>query len=142
MGTANNQASRAASTGEVTSEINRLTPMGDKSLSVRWWEYSNETATAPPVIAAVRACEEEITTPFHHVYNAQVKATAMPIAVMANPISPAGTSVMNSAAKNCTVPTPMIAPTMRMRAVMDRRSEEHTSELQSRGHLVCRLLLE
>src|SRR5207253_11093429 len=24
----------------------------------------------------------------------------------------------------------------------DQRSEEHTSELQSRGHLVCRLLLE
>src|SRR5690625_5910051 len=29
-----------------------------------------------------------------------------------------------------------IAPTLR------ERSEEHTSELQSRGHLVCRLLLE
>src|SRR5207253_6036080 len=28
------------------------------------------------------------------------------------------------------------------RALPDRRSEEHTSELQSRGHLVCRLLLE
>src|SRR5437870_9830819 len=27
-------------------------------------------------------------------------------------------------------------------AELDRRSEEHTSELQSRGHLVCRLLLE
>src|SRR5439155_21018851 len=27
-------------------------------------------------------------------------------------------------------------------AVAERRSEEHTSELQSRGHLVCRLLLE
>src|SRR5439155_26733540 len=26
--------------------------------------------------------------------------------------------------------------------VHDARSEEHTSELQSRGHLVCRLLLE
>src|SRR5690625_6255502 len=26
--------------------------------------------------------------------------------------------------------------------VVDGRSEEHTSELQSRGHLVCRLLLE
>src|SRR5690625_6918992 len=25
---------------------------------------------------------------------------------------------------------------------LDDRSEEHTSELQSRGHLVCRLLLE
>src|SRR5215510_15956128 len=30
-------------------------------------------------------------------------------------------------------------PQRRQRA---RRSEEHTSELQSRGHLVCRLLLE
>src|SRR5207253_9588253 len=28
------------------------------------------------------------------------------------------------------------------RAHADARSEEHTSELQSRGHLVCRLLLE
>src|SRR5690625_485560 len=27
-------------------------------------------------------------------------------------------------------------------AISDPRSEEHTSELQSRGHLVCRLLLE
>src|SRR5437870_9733811 len=26
--------------------------------------------------------------------------------------------------------------------ILDMRSEEHTSELQSRGHLVCRLLLE
>src|SRR5690625_5499953 len=26
--------------------------------------------------------------------------------------------------------------------LVDTRSEEHTSELQSRGHLVCRLLLE
>src|SRR5439155_26334031 len=29
-----------------------------------------------------------------------------------------------------------------LRALADHRSEEHTSELQSRGHLVCRLLLE
>src|SRR5690625_5969762 len=28
------------------------------------------------------------------------------------------------------------------RTIMFSRSEEHTSELQSRGHLVCRLLLE
>src|SRR5207253_10621208 len=28
------------------------------------------------------------------------------------------------------------------RAALEERSEEHTSELQSRGHLVCRLLLE
>src|SRR5215510_16570886 len=30
----------------------------------------------------------------------------------------------------------------RLHAHLHRRSEEHTSELQSRGHLVCRLLLE
>src|SRR5439155_24372503 len=30
----------------------------------------------------------------------------------------------------------------RARHPQDGRSEEHTSELQSRGHLVCRLLLE
>src|SRR5690625_6476146 len=27
-------------------------------------------------------------------------------------------------------------------SIVQKRSEEHTSELQSRGHLVCRLLLE
>src|SRR5690625_6370211 len=30
----------------------------------------------------------------------------------------------------------------RTRVSFETRSEEHTSELQSRGHLVCRLLLE
>src|SRR5690606_41705506 len=30
----------------------------------------------------------------------------------------------------------------RFRTLLDRRSEEHTSELQSRENLVCRLLLE
>src|SRR5437870_8343137 len=30
----------------------------------------------------------------------------------------------------------------KLTAAQQRRSEEHTSELQSRGHLVCRLLLE
>src|SRR3712207_8191863 len=31
---------------------------------------------------------------------------------------------------------------LQQRVVRDRRSEEHTSELQSRQYLVCRLLLE
>src|SRR6266702_5683199 len=38
-------------------------------------------------------------------------------------------------------PPPGTAP-RRARSRARRRSEEHTSELQSRGHLVCRLLLE
>src|SRR5207253_10756961 len=33
-------------------------------------------------------------------------------------------------------------PSSRAATSMPARSEEHTSELQSRGHLVCRLLLE
>src|SRR5690625_6370141 len=33
-------------------------------------------------------------------------------------------------------------PSLDAIAGLDTRSEEHTSELQSRGHLVCRLLLE
>src|SRR5437870_10208391 len=36
--------------------------------------------------------------------------------------------------------TPMFSRTARCSSTM--RSEEHTSELQSRGHLLCRLLLE
>src|SRR5437870_8675088 len=34
------------------------------------------------------------------------------------------------------------SPFGHLRRKKDPRSEEHTSELQSRGHLVCRLLLE
>src|SRR5690625_5945834 len=38
--------------------------------------------------------------------------------------------------------TPAVGTTMRWIRIIAIRSEEHTSELQSRGHLVCRLLLE
>src|SRR5690625_5484648 len=36
----------------------------------------------------------------------------------------------------------MATPTGSGKSMVALRSEEHTSELQSRGHLVCRLLLE
>src|SRR5439155_15083781 len=38
--------------------------------------------------------------------------------------------------------TQLAVPTHIDQRVRGERSEEHTSELQSRGHLVCRLLLE
>src|SRR3989442_5503484 len=41
-----------------------------------------------------------------------------------------------------TVPTAPIMPLVKQRGLLLMRSEEHTSELQSRPHLVCRLLLE
>src|SRR5215510_15670014 len=37
---------------------------------------------------------------------------------------------------------PIASPFIAHRTHKEGRSEEHTSELQSRGHLVCRLLLE
>src|SRR5690625_7937089 len=60
---------------------------------------------------------------------------ALPISMMARVRSPAGVSTDFWA---------VIAPLPRFaeRRPRIRRSEEHTSELQSRGHLVCRLLLE
>src|SRR3989442_6898302 len=38
--------------------------------------------------------------------------------------------------------TPMTSPSTDVGEETEGRSEEHTSELQSRPHLVCRLLLE
>src|SRR3712207_7891665 len=39
-------------------------------------------------------------------------------------------------------PSSVLGRSRRRRGQMHRRSEEHTSELQSRQYLVCRLLLE
>src|SRR5690625_6873459 len=40
------------------------------------------------------------------------------------------------------LPVKVTNPRIEFRGIALHRSEEHTSELQSRGHLVCRLLLE
>src|SRR5690625_6792378 len=40
------------------------------------------------------------------------------------------------------IATENAASVLSLNTFNDQRSEEHTSELQSRGHLVCRLLLE
>src|SRR5690625_5744955 len=45
-------------------------------------------------------------------------------------------------AEGAEVSTSMATPAQFAEAFAELRSEEHTSELQSRGHLVCRLLLE
>src|SRR5690625_5307452 len=55
-----------------------------------------------------------------------------------NEIKNAAGKALGKRALTITVPDALIAP---VGAVVER-SEEHTYELQSRGHLVCRLLLE
>src|SRR5437870_8101118 len=58
------------------------------------------------------------------------------------------TTLFRSRSSSATYGSRPSAPTTRWRAAATAtcssraRSEEHTSELQSRGHLVCRLLLE
>src|SRR5947199_7974018 len=44
--------------------------------------------------------------------------------------------------RGCRQPASLGREVVRRRAVATQRSEEHTSELQSLRHLVCRLLLE
>src|SRR5690625_7081935 len=53
------------------------------------------------------------------------------------PLPPASAARANTGPR--TTPS---APQAMALAMSAERSEEHTSELQSRGHLVCRLLLE
>src|SRR5439155_13052637 len=74
----------------------------------------------------------------------------MPPPIIAPSIAPPSRGTPNSPRRSPPIPaiTPinaavvaMVAPSATM-LVAEGRSEEHTSELQSRGHLVCRLLLE
>src|SRR5690625_6382056 len=52
-----------------------------------------------------------------------------------------GTTIDEVTATRRSTPKKIIVP-MKANTEATSRSEEHTSELQSRGHLVCRLLLE
>src|SRR5437870_11932516 len=52
------------------------------------------------------------------------------------------TTLFRSQAQAGTIRSPMPDATVTSPVPVVARSEEHTSELQSRGHLVCRLLLE
>src|SRR5437660_2525823 len=51
------------------------------------------------------------------------------------------TTLFRSWRTSCRSPQPL-RPLLSLQRPQRPRSEEHTSELQSRGHLVCRLLLE
>src|SRR5439155_24348641 len=48
----------------------------------------------------------------------------------------------STATRTAMLAMPSPAPRRTCPEIVSIRSEEHTSELQSRGHLVCRLLLE
>src|SRR5690625_5374260 len=54
----------------------------------------------------------------------------------------AGDTVLTMGTGGVSIFALQFAKAMGARVISTSRSEEHTSELQSRGHLVCRLLLE
>src|SRR5207253_3652527 len=65
-------------------------------------------------------------------------------AAAARPLRTASNAARGSgvyASDGVAVPAPRMYCTTRVSIRATSRSEEHTSELQSRGHLVCRLLL-
>src|SRR5699024_4031764 len=112
------QATSIANIGEAKSEMMMPRDTVDKSAEMRWSASSTEIATAAPVMEAVRACDDDTATPRHQVKIAHASATAIPMVVIDKPVFPEGTSATNSAAKNWMVPTPVIAPTIRMMAVI------------------------
>src|SRR3712207_8779133 len=66
-------------------------------------------------------------------------SSAAPTSTTARPIGAAPTSRVDTA---ITAPAPIARTIATSARLIRRRSEEHTSELQSRQYLVCRLLLE
>src|SRR5690625_5793324 len=91
--------------------------------SLREPEYS-------PISSGVRLVRR--TSSSRHCRALTVLVTRISVVVPDRAIAPAPTSVLPAPQGSTTTPLPPC----------QKRSEEHTSELQSRGHLVCRLLLE
>src|SRR6266699_3214863 len=113
------------------------------------------SAVVPPGIAAIRPGEQFLTT----IEGCSVSRSPCPTAVIrtASPVVSVAASASAKSASTyaCWPITCPVAPaagpevTVTSFPTQDRnwtamfaRSEEHTSELQSRPHLVCRLLLE
>src|SRR5437660_9206836 len=65
------------------------------------------------------------------------RSTLFPYTTLFRSLAPAPAPVAAAPARAATPTTGQST-----RPLVPARSEEHTSELQSRGHLVCRLLLE
>src|SRR5207253_3899011 len=103
---------------------------------VSMYGFSSHRGTARPALACfpARRSSDLAPSPSETMASARVRATC----------STASSNVFHSApSRDGSTPD---APPASSRTVsfvlVSPRSEEHTSELQSRGHLVCRLLLE
>src|SRR5258707_3336836 len=73
------------------------------------------------------------------------RSTLFPYTTLFRSIQPAtsgAASLLHQTHHHHVAPSLSQIPTLSIKVMCDARSEEHTSELQSRQYLVCRLLLE
>src|SRR5207253_9106062 len=68
--------------------------------------------------------------------------SALDVGFRARPVRGAPPATAGSTVTLSPSASAVVRPPVKRTSSSLRRSEEHTSELQSRGHLVCRLLLE
>src|SRR3712207_8820673 len=80
------------------------------------------------------------TTLFRSPSAAQSRADLSQLAVRI--LDPSGLKAATRTSNLCSMGIPTGEPSMSQIRTVPSRSEEHTSELQSRQYLVCRLLLE
>src|SRR5947208_4534589 len=110
-------------------------------LNLPQYEIDVAGALGPePVVAAARAAEE---AGFDSVWVSDHPFVVAPDGSVSGALE--ATSLMAyvaSSTSRVTVGSLVLASSMRSSEQLVARSEEHTSELQSPDHLVCRLLLE
>src|SRR5437899_8067241 len=96
------------------------------------------TLCAAALVAELSGCGDESLTSL--VRKGTISGTVTFAKLFAAPPSPAGQHAAPAGFPRAA--RPLAAKTRGAWAVLPARSEEHTSELQSLRHLVCRLLLE
>src|SRR5690625_6682809 len=97
------------------------------------------TSTSSPGLLSrtQREINDELTTSCPSISRMR-SSGCNPISAPADPLETSITRAPLPGSEDTTMPSAPPAPI----TTLPERSEEHTSELQSRGHLVCRLLLE
>src|SRR5690625_6811983 len=98
-----------------------------KKVESEWYNYFN-------TLNEITRLREEITNPFDEEPDNNTGGGVNSVRNISDPTAKMATRLMTS--KQLAYLTEIVE------AIDQVRSEEHTSELQSRGHLVCRLLLE
>src|SRR5690625_2208964 len=103
-----------------------------------WHILSNHRA----VTLHDRCCKRRISQGIDSVNSRAKNSYRLPASFDSFPVCSRVNAIGEPADHTQTSFTKLLRPLLCLLQTVSARSEEHTSELQSRGHLVCRLLLE